>query len=273
LAEPPAELYLTGHLPAAPGVAIVGTRHPSQEAEAFAAELAADLARAGLCVLSGGAKGIDAAAHRGALESGGLTLVVAPSGWHRPYPPEHAELFDRVVRGGGGHLSLCPPDVAASQARFFPRNACLVALSYGVVVVEAGFRSGARNAAKHARTLGRKLFVVPSAPWISSGRGCIAELRAGASLLESAKDVLGYLAQINVHALGQQLGLPLPRPTPPAAGASGVLSALKAGACTADAICEATGLAAGEVQQELFALRLRGVVVQEPCGALILIGA
>ncbi len=259
--------------------------------------------QAGLSVISGGAEGIDGAAHRGALQANGATLVVAPAGWERPYPPQHGELFEQIVSRGGGYLSENAPDVPATQASFFPRNACLVALAHAVVVVEAGYRSGARNAAKHARRLGRKLFAVPAAPWSTTGRGCLVELRNGASLLESAKDVLDHLAQAHVHALGAQLTLAYEERRPPpgvgkrtrpkssaaathpgslgrcTTGEEGslgqaaleVLGALRGGARHADAVCEATGLAPSDVQRQLFELRLHGYVGMDPSGALALL--
>jgi DNA processing protein len=159
----------------------------------------------------------------------------------------------------------------------------LVALAHAVVVVEAGYRSGARNAAKHARVLGRKLFAVPSAPWVPSGRGCIAELKAGATPLESAKDVLSYLSEQHLHLLGPQLGLPLgevDENTAAAAGRSvvpapttsspteGVFRAIQAGASTLDAICAATGLSLRDVQHAVFDLRVSQRVRQDPMGFL-----
>jgi len=272
LPKPPEVLYLAGCLPAQAGVAVVGARHPTPAAERFAEKLAGELAAAGICVISGGAKGIDAAAHRGALARGGSTLVVAPSGWYRAYPTEHADLYRRIVDAGGGYLSLCEPHSAATQGGFFPRNACLVALSDAVVVVQAAFRSGARNAAKHARRLSRKLFVVPSAPWVSKGKGCILELRAGASLLESAKDVLAYLAAANLHPKAGQLALGFAAPLTTGTAASRVLAALRAGARSVDAVCQATRLSVGEVQAEILALRLQGLVALDPSGALRLLG-
>lgn len=272
LGEPPQALYLNGSLPGPPFVAVVGTRRPSVDGVAFAHELAGDLVKAGVCVVSGGALGIDAAVHRGALDAGGRTLVVAPAGWNKPFPPELASLFQEVVDRGGGYLSLCAPDEPATRARFFPRNACLVALAHVVIVVEAGFRSGARNAAKHARTLGRKLFVVPSAPWIGSGRGCIAELKGGAAPLESARDALAYLKEANLHVLGPQLGLPLlgalgSEPTPP--GPISVLAAILAGANTYDAICDVTGLDLAAAQRAVFDLRVAKSVYLDPSGFLL----
>jgi DNA processing protein len=280
-------LYLTGRLPPEPGVAIVGTRQASPQGQAFATALAIEFVEAGVSVLSGGAAGIDAAAHRGALSAGGRTLVVAPAGFQRPFPALHRELFEQVVESGGGYLSLCAPDEPAQQPRFFARNASLVALSRVVVVVEAGFRSGARNAAKYARQFGRKLFVVPAAPWVAQGRGCIAELKAGAQPLESAKDVLAFLESCDQDESGSaQLGLPLSVPALPTStrptsqpsqpkvppGKSPVLDAVRAGAATADEICQCTRLGASEVQRELFALRLQGVLGQDPTGALYCIG-
>jgi DNA processing protein len=264
---------LTGCLPGPPRVALVGTRHPSNAGADFAAELAAELSRAGVCVLSGGAQGIDAAAHRGALAAGGSTLVVAPAGWHKPFPPEHAELFRAIVAAGGGHLSLCDPRAPATRSRFFPRNACLVALADAVVVVEAGVRSGARNAAKHARVLGRRLFAVPSAPWIKTGRGCLLELRAGAALCESAKDVLAYLSASGAHALGHEPQLSLALGEGVGSEPLGVLEAIRSGANTPDAVCERTGLEISEVQRAIFDLRISGQVGMDPTGLLFFSGA
>jgi len=294
LPDPPPALYLSGALPGPPYVAVVGTRRPTGEGVAFAEALAGELARVGVGVLSGGAVGIDAAVHRGVLGANGCTLVVAPAGWNKPFPPEHAGLFREVVSRGGGYLSLCSPDEVATRSRFFSRNACLVALAHAVVVVEAGYRSGARNAAKHARVLGRKLFAVPSAPWVPAGRGCIAELKAGATPLESAKDVLTYLSDQNLHILGPQLGLPLGDPgegsvleTTPAGApemaplespqvlaaatgsvAEGVYRAIRAGASTYDAIRAATGHSLCDVQHAVFDLRISKVVQQDPMGFL-----
>jgi DNA processing protein len=184
-------------------VAVVGTRHPSSAAERFARQLAGELAAAGVAVLSGGAIGIDAAAHRGALDVAGKTVVIAPSAFDRPYPAEHAELYREVIGAGGAHLTREPPGSSADNAKFFPRNELLVALSHALVVVEAPWRSGARNAAKYARELGRPLFVVPSAPWNPQGLGCVLELQLGARPLLGAGDVLKLLAERHLHPIGK----------------------------------------------------------------------
>jgi DNA processing protein len=270
LESPPVSLYLRGELPRGPAVAIVGTRNPSADAVAFTRSLAADLAAAGVAVLSGGAEGIDTAAHEGALDVAGVTVVVAPGGWNRPFPAENAQLFQRVVDSGGAYLSLRADEVGADQGIFFARNACLVALSHAVVVTQLPFRSGAANAAKWARRLGRPLFVVPHSPWVPEGKGAIRELRRGALPLDRAKEVLMLLRDSGLHPLpGPVQGELWPAAAPP--DGDPVLQALKSGACYADEICERTGLSLATVQQRILTLALSGVLVPGPLGSLKLV--
>jgi len=206
LPEPPETLYLRGDLPRGPRVAIVGTRRPTREAALFAFELAARLAQQGVAVLSGGADGIDSMAHRGALSVDGTTVVVAPGGFDRPFPEHNGALFRQVVEHGGAYLSLAPSGTPASRGAFFARNACLVALCHALVVVEAPLRSGARNAAAHARRLGRPVFVAPAAPYNGQGLGCILELKLGARPLYGERDVLDLLVAARLHAIPLCLG-------------------------------------------------------------------
>ncbi len=267
LSAPPSRLYLRGELPRGPAVAVVGTRRASPEALAFSRSFAAELAAAGVAVLSGGAEGIDTAAHLGALDVGGATVVVAPGGFNRPFPEENAALFQRVVDSGGAYLSLRPDDVPADQAIFFPRNACLVALAHAVVVTQLGFRSGAANAAKWARKLGRPLFIVPHSPWVTQGAGAVRELRLGGHPLDRAKEVLKLLDAAGLH------GLPAPVQgelwsTDPRSAEDPVLRALQAGATHADEIADRTGLSLATVQQRLLTLALSGVLVPGPSGSL-----
>jgi DNA processing protein len=279
LDEPPERLFLRGELPRGPAVAIVGTRHPSNPYAHFAHQLASELAEAGVAVLSGGAKGIDTEAHRGALAAGGVTVVVAPAGFYRPYPEKNSELFRQVVAQGGAYLSLPEPHCPAPRGIFFARNACLVALAHLVVVVESPIRSGARNAAACARRLGRPLFVVPAAPWHGNGRGCLAELQLGAQVLVSVKDLLKALHAQNLHAVGstsqashelrpQQESLNFSETSPPETARAAVLQAVRLGAGSSDEICVAAGLAAGRVSELILTLRLEGVLVTDPSGRL-----
>jgi len=285
LPRPPSKLFVRGELPRGPAVAIVGTRKPTEPAREFARELAGELARAGVAVLSGGAEGIDTDAHVGALAQQGITVVVAPAGFHKPFPAENAALFREIVERGGAYLSLVGDDVAPRRGAFFRRNACLVALAHALVVVEAPFRSGARNAAATARKLGRLLFVVPHAPWNPTGQGCLLELKRGARVLESYKDVLRALADAHLHALGRahdampfQASLPFPgdepRPSGPrdeAAELDEVLAAVRNGAHHADAIGARTGLGVGLIQHRLLTLSLGGVLVLDPAGRIRLL--
>jgi DNA processing protein len=182
-------------------VGIVGTREPTPEARAYATELAFRLAGSGVTIISGGAEGIDAAAHQGALEARGVTIVVAPSSFEHPYPEGHGELFSRIVASGGAHVSVFRRGVRPRRHQFFRRNSILVALSHAVILVEAPLRSGARNAAKWARELQRPCFIVPAAPWNPRGLGNIAELQLGGRVLGSHEQILRLLADLQLHAV------------------------------------------------------------------------
>jgi DNA processing protein len=268
LAEPPTRLYLHGELPRGPAVAVVGTREASAEGLAFTRGFAAELAAAGVAVLSGGAEGIDTAAHEGALDAGGVTVVVTPAGFDRPFPAKNAALFERVVSSGGAYLSLYPDEAPADRARFFARNACLVALAHAVVVTQAPFISGAGNAAKWARRLGRPLFVVPHSPWVTAGSGAVQELRRGALPLDRPKEVLKLLAASGLHPLPVAATQGELWPPSVLSEEDPVLRALKEGACHADEISERTGLSVATVQQRILTLALSGVLVPGPLGSL-----
>jgi DNA processing protein len=202
LPKPPVRIFAHGSLPRGPCVGVVGSRDASPEAMTFARKFAFDLARRGIAVVSGGARGIDAAAHRGALDAGGVTMIVAPSSLELPYPEEHAGLFAEIVAKGGCHLSPFATGVVARQHQFFLRNSVLVAFSHALVIVEAGLQSGARNAARWARELARPCFVVPSAPWHVPGLGGLQELERGhARPIASILPVLRLLEQRGLHAI------------------------------------------------------------------------
>jgi len=278
LPRPPRRIHVLGELPRGPGVAIVGSRHPTREARYFAFRLARDLARAGITVLSGGAEGIDGAAHLGALRGRGATVVVAPAGFEKPFPAFHRALFEHVVARGGAYLSLRAPSEPAFG--FFARNACLVALAHVLVVVEAKYRSGARNAASWARRLGRPLLIVPSAPWIPAGRGCLLELRLGGKLCTGSEDVLDALEESLVlpprpkqrtAPAAEQTELPFTAPAPATAldaEARLLLEAVRAGARHLDAVCERSGLSAAAAQRLILTLTLEGVLAADPAGRL-----
>ncbi|MEZ4372008.1 MAG: DNA-processing protein DprA [Polyangiaceae bacterium] len=202
LEDPPERLWLRGELPSGPMVAVVGTRKPTAQGKEFAQRLVRDLARRGVTILSGGAVGIDQTAHEATLEASGTTLVVAPASLERPYPETHAALFKRVLRGGGGYLSVVPDGNAAEQWAFFRRNSLLAALAHVVVAIESTVRSGTRNTTARARKLGRPVFWPPASPWDTKRGGFAAEYRlGGVTPLFDARDVLGCLAAQRLYGL------------------------------------------------------------------------
>ena len=199
--DAPVALSVLGDLStlAARAVAVVGSRNASANGQRLAETIAHDLARAGVVVVSGMARGIDAAAHEGAL-AGGRTVACVAGGLDQPYPSEHAGLQDRIA-AGGAVVSEAPLGTAP-QARHFPRrNRIIAGLSLGVVVVEAAVRSGSLGTAEMATTYGRDVFAVPGSPLDPRCRGANQLLREGAHLTESAADVLASLSP-GRHLLG-----------------------------------------------------------------------
>ena len=193
--DPPAVLFVQGTIAPSDSlaVAIVGSRHGTHYGVSQAEKLAGALARAGLTIVSGLARGIDAAAHRGALAAGGRTLAVLGSGVLNIYPPEHVELA-RQVRNRGALISESPPRAAPLSGAFPQRNRILSGLAMGVVVVEASSRSGALITARHAMEQGREVFAVPGRIDNRNSQGCHRLIRDGAKLVESADDVYRRLA-------------------------------------------------------------------------------
>jgi len=174
-------------------VSIVGARAATGYGNHVALEMAAAMAGHGLAVVSGGAFGIDASAHRGALAADGLTVAVLAGGLNFGYPHGHAELF-RAVAAQGVLVSECPPDQAPTRPGFLIRNRIIAALSRGTVVVEAALRSGALNTARHARELGRPVMAVPGPVTSEQSAGCHELIREyGAMCVTCARDVTEHL--------------------------------------------------------------------------------
>jgi DNA processing protein len=184
-----AALYVAGTWPDAPWVAIVGARAATPYGLGFAHRLAGDLAKLGVVIASGLARGIDAAAHEGALAAGGRTVAVLPGSLDRVTPPEHAALATRIA-ARGALVAEYERGIVPRAGRFLERNRLIAALSLATVVVEAAERSGALSTASVARTLGRPVLAVPGDVDRPSSRGCHALLRRGARVCEGAADVL-----------------------------------------------------------------------------------
>ncbi len=204
--DPPPVMFVQGTLQPkdALAIAIVGSRHGTHYGVTQAERLAGSLARAGLTIISGLARGIDAAAHRGALAAGGRTLAVLGSGVLNIYPPEHDELAAQV-RASGALISEAPPQASPHSGAFPHRNRIISGLSLGVLVVEASARSGALITARHAMEQGREVYAVPGRIDSRTSQGCHRLIRDGAKLVETVDDIL------------EELG-PLANPAPDQAG-------------------------------------------------------
>ena len=194
ISDPPACIWTRGdrarsrHI----GVAVIGARAASQEGLTAAYEIAFDLARAGIVVISGLARGIDSAAHRGALDGGGKTIAVLGTGIDVVYPSENAEL-SRQITASGLLVTEFPPGACPEDWHFPRRNRIISGLSKAVVVVEAREKSGSLITARLAADQGRDVMAVPGTFVGGRNRGANALLRDGAKLVESAVDILQEL--------------------------------------------------------------------------------
>ena len=237
--------------------AVVGTRASTVYGEQVAADLAAGLAEHDVAVVSGGAYGIDGAAHRAALACEGITVAVLAGGLDIPYPAGHSALLHHI--GQHGLLfSEYPPGVRPARHRFLTRNRLVAATAGAAVVVEAGLRSGAANTAAWARALGRPVAAVPGPVTSSASAGCHALLRNGAELVTRVDDVLELVGRIG------ELAPEVPHPTTALDGLSDgerqVYEALPGrGAATVDEIAVASGLAPEQVLGPLAILEVAGL--------------
>jgi DNA processing protein len=191
-------LYVTGEIGAlaAPTVAVVGTRAPSEAGRRLARKLAADLGAAGICVISGLALGIDGAAHEGALAVGAPTIGVLGGGHDHFFPARNRELAARMIAVGGAVVSPYAPHVPARPHQFLARNGVIAALADALVVVEAAARSGALNTASWAADRAIPVMVFPGDVDRPKVAGCLALLRDGALLVRGAADVLSELGLV-----------------------------------------------------------------------------
>jgi DNA processing protein len=194
----PLQLWVRGtadiRLSCVNSVSIVGSRAATGYGNHVAIEMAAHLAERGVAVVSGGAYGIDAAAHRGALAASGVTVAVLAGGLEFGYPRGHGELF-AAIAGDGALVSECPPDRGPTRPGFLVRNRIIAALSRGTVVVEAALRSGALNSARHARELCRPVMAVPGPVTSEQSAGCHELIRDyGAMCVTCGSDVAEHIA-------------------------------------------------------------------------------
>jgi DNA processing protein len=260
--DPPGVLYTRSELSPndSLAIAIVGTRHATQYGLQQADRLAEGLARAGFTIVSGLARGIDAAAHRAALRVGGRTLAVLGSGLLNLYPPEHRGLADEIA-DCGALLSEAPPRSKPLAGAFPQRNRIITGLSLGVVVVEAALRSGALISANHAMEQGREVFAVPGRIDSRMSHGCHRLLREGAKLVESIDDVLEELGPL-VEATPTEDGRVVRHPAELQLNdqEQSVLDAIDQDATSMDHVAATSGLPIHRVLSTVSVLEMRRLV-------------
>jgi DNA processing protein len=245
--------------------ALVGARASTGYGEHVAIEVASGLVDRGFAIVSGGAYGIDGAAHRAALASRGVTVAVLAGGLDRFYPSGHEQLIGRIVERGAV-IAEVPPGTAPTRWRFLQRNRIIAALSGATIVVEAGWRSGALNTASHAATLGRPIGAVPGPVTSATSAGCHRLLREGAAVCVTNADEIAELAGGGWAPAPRQPG-ETGEPGDVDGTRGRVLDALSARSPRrVDRIAVLSGLALDRVRAELGLLELDGRALERPAG-------
>jgi len=266
--DAPLALFIDGSADALwlPGIAVVGSRSASPGGCANATAFSSALVRGGLSVVSGLALGVDAHAHGTALDEGGRTVAVCATGLDLVYPERHRDLADRI-RAQGALVSEFPLGTPARGDHFPRRNRIIAGLALGTLVIEAGLRSGSLITARLAAERGREVFAVPGSIHNPLARGCHRLIREGATLVETAQDVIDALAP-QLQDLRASLAPPLAqamRAQSPAARIdprlAPVLAALGHDPVTLDDLAARTGLPAGALSSALTELELAGALV------------
>ena len=253
---PPPVLYVRGNLCPEDewAVAIIGTRRATVYGKQVAAMLGRDLARSGVTVVSGLARGIDSVAHRAALEAGGRTIAVMACGLDRVYPPEHRELAQEIIQRGalvGDYPLGTPPE----GANFPPRNRIISGLVLGVIVVEAGRRSGALITVDFALDQGRDVFAVPGNILNRSSVGCNRLIQNGAHMVLEIKDVL---QELNLTMIEQHVQAKAVLPSDPTEAK--LLELVSDAPVHVDEICRQSSLPIHQVSSTLAMMELKGMV-------------
>ena len=259
--DPPKLLYIKGELPACACVAIVGSRHDTRYGRTQATHIARDLARAGVCVVSGLARGIDTAAHRGALEGGGRTVAFLGCGLDNIYPPENKELAAQIVSTGGALVSEYPLGAQPLPYHFPRRNRLISGLSDAVLLIEATRRSGTQSTINHALDQGRMVFALPGNVDSPGSELPLDLLKDGAEICVTASDILCQLkgqvimerarADAALSAVDDKTDDP-------------ILKALEREEKTFEELLMETGMDATDLSASLTMLELEGTIEKRP---------
>jgi DNA processing protein len=270
LSDPPVMLFVRGQFTQADQLSIgmVGTRHCTSYGRTMAERLSKTLARYGITIVSGLARGIDAICHRGAIDAEGRTIAVLGSSVTDIYPPEHKELADQVAQHGVLVSETHP--FAKPKAGVFPqRNRIISGLSIGVIVVEAAERSGSLITARHAGEQGRDLFAVPGLATSRMSRGCNRLIRDGAILIQDAEDVIEHLGPLVEKAnLGDGKVVHHPAELQLNEIEQAVLKAIESNPTDIDQVIVNSQLPVSSVLSTLSVLEMRGLI-KRPSGRTV----
>ncbi|MCA9066605.1 MAG: DNA-processing protein DprA [Planctomycetaceae bacterium] len=271
ICDPPGVLYLRGALLPADelAVAVVGSRRCTTYGRRQAERIGASLARAGLTVISGLARGVDSAAHRGALNAGGRTIAVLASGVRDIYPPENADLAEQITHQGA-LLSEQPLDQAPRPGLFPQRNRIVSGMCLGVVVVEATRRSGALYTARHAMEQGREVFAVPGPVDSMASDGCHELIRDGVTLVRNVDDILKGLGPLPTPAsMAHNIVVHNPREMALNAIETEILNLISTSPIPVDHILRTTQLDPSRVLATLTVLEMRRFIRRLPGNQLV----
>jgi DNA processing protein len=262
--DPPPFLYVKGELHSRElSIAIVGSRRSTSYGLLTTAKLAEALASHGVCVVSGMARGVDTAAHKGALHVGGRSIGVLGCGVDTMYPPENRKLFEQMAEKGC-LVSEFPLGTLPLAENFPRRNRIISGLSSGVLVVEAAEKSGSLITAQYALEHGRDVFAVPGNISFATSRGCNRLIKQGAKLVDCVEDILEELPEYARIAADSPLLQPPPRTFALTPKEAAIYELLARSPLHIDDIIAQTELTAGEVSSMLLHLELKGAVASLP---------
>jgi len=283
-ARPPHLLFCRGNaqLNDALHLAVVGTRKADHYGLRYTREISRDLAAAGVCIVSGLALGIDAAAHQGALEGKGRTIAVLGGALDKFYPAENRRLMEQMLESGGSVVSEYPPGMAPTRYSFLQRNRIIAGMSLGVLVTQAPLRSGAKSTVHHALDEGREVFALPGDVSREGSRLPNQLIAEGAHLAACAQDILDLLViesdgggsaaykaerkaqktkpEKKAHSAWDAIAKEMPSPPVPEGPEKTVYEALGGEEMDFDALCERTGLPSDELGAVLMMMELDGLI-------------
>lgn len=272
--SPPPVLYYRGQVKMSenqgqiPGIAIVGTRFPTEHGKRWTKKISMGLAKSDFTVISGLAAGIDGQAHRSCLEAGGRTIAVLGTGLDLVYPPQNRQLFEEIAEKGL-ILSEYPVGTKPDRGNFPARNRIIAGLSRAILVMEAPEKSGSLITARYANEFCRDVYTLPNSPDVAEAKGCLTLIHNGAEVIlseETLLETLGAIPKLDItpvlsllESLQSVESLPDLDPIP-----LKILQAVPRSPTPFDTIIQNTGLSTGEVSAGLLQLELMGLVSQIP---------